>query len=327
MARGRKKKHMSKKIKLSEQDVQELQLEFYKHLMAMKMLDGKISFNKTLPSNKDNKRATVEFSGKAFAKMTRLVAEFASEVAWHGTAFRDEQDPTKFYIDDILVYPQKVTGSTVNTDQEKYQTWLYELEDDVFNNIRMQGHSHVNFSTSPSGVDLAHQEQIISQLEEDMFYIFMIWNKRLDRTIMIYDYANNIFYENADIDVPGMEMSFVTEAKKAVETSYYSGAGSWQSGYKNDTGSKKSTAYDPLADSKKKDDKPTVTPSATDTKKTIEVVSGNAPVKTDDKKSGDGMKTKPKTPVMGAGWRGATAYDDEDDDTCFGGLLERFARS
>ena len=70
MARGRKKKHMSKRIKLSEQDILELEQEFYKQLMAMRMLDGKISFNKTLPSDKEKKRATVEFSGKAFAKMT-----------------------------------------------------------------------------------------------------------------------------------------------------------------------------------------------------------------------------------------------------------------
>ena len=35
--------------------------------------------------------------------------------------------------------PQEVTVSTVNTDQAAYTEWLYGLDDDTFNKIRMQG--------------------------------------------------------------------------------------------------------------------------------------------------------------------------------------------
>ena len=67
--------------------------------------------------------------------------------------------------------------------------------------MRMQGHSHVNMSVSPSGVDSGHREKILDQLDADMFYIFMIWNKRLDTHTLIYDMANNVLYEDGDITV------------------------------------------------------------------------------------------------------------------------------
>lgn len=323
--RGRKRSLMSKRIKLTDEEIQELQREFYEKLVTTNMHDGKISFNKVLPSHKESKTATVEFSGKAFAKMVRLVADFTSEVAWHGIVHRDEEDPSKFFVEDILVYPQKVTGSTVNTDQDKYEQWLYALDDDQFNNLRMQGHSHVSFGTTPSGVDIAHQEGIISQLKDDMFYIFMIWNKRLERTIMIYDYKYNIFYENRDITVPGMETDFLVEARKKVESTRYSGYGSayggsgWTPDYKNDSKPKTETKEAAgKAESPEKDNKK------------IEVVPASATVK-EDAKSTDKpeQKTLPKGAVMGAGWRGAqksAAKEDDEDNTCFGTLLDRLAR-
>ena len=87
-------------------------------------------------------------------------------MAW--CAERCEEKDT-YLISDILVYPQEVTGSTVTTDQNEYEMWLMKQEDDVFNNIRMQGHSHVNMSTSPSSVDLNLYDGILSQLDSDMF--------------------------------------------------------------------------------------------------------------------------------------------------------------
>jgi len=152
--------------------------------------------------------------------------EFKDEVAWHGSVCRMVNDGragnsrtsddekvsasktldvsdfvSEFIIEDIFVYPQEVTGSTVNTDQVAYTEWLYGLDDDTFNTIRMQGHSHVNMGVSPSGVDDKHRQQILDQLEPDMFYIFMIWNKSLSTHTLIYDMASNILYEDKDVEV------------------------------------------------------------------------------------------------------------------------------
>lgn len=158
--------------------------------------------------------------------MLTLVREFDKEVAWHGIAHRCEDEEDAYIISDILVYPQEVTGATVNTDQEKYQMWLMNHDDDVFNNIRMQGHSHVNMSTSPSTVDTSLYDRILEQLDDDMFYIFLIWNKRNEKTIKIYDLAKNVLFETADVTVSvreddiGMER-FLKNAKEMVQDKKY----------------------------------------------------------------------------------------------------------
>ena len=210
---------MSKVIKMTPEMLKGLCEEFFQVVSTTPISDGKISFNKTLAS--DKKTATLSFTEKAWQKMQTLIREFDKEVAWHGVAKRDENEENGFIISDILVYPQEVTGATVNTDQAKYEMWLMSHDDEVFNNIRMQGHSHVNMGTSPSSVDLEHQRKIIEQLDDSMFYIFVIWNKRNEKTIKIYDFANNTLYETSDVTVKVLEEDdglekFIKEAKELV---------------------------------------------------------------------------------------------------------------
>lgn len=222
---------MSKVIKLTDEQLQECRRDFDTALSTMKLTDGKISFIKTIAA--PNEKATLYFDPLAWRKMLALVKEFDKEVAWHGVAYRgDDETKNEYYITDILVYPQKVTGATVNTDQEKYEMWLMQHEDEVFNNIRMQGHSHVNMGTTPSGVDETHQAKILEQLEDDMFYIFLIWNKSNSKFIKIYDLKKNILFETDDVSVEVLDDGsgideFLADAKKLVEdkpiTTYYSG--------------------------------------------------------------------------------------------------------
>lgn len=187
----------SKPIKLTPVIIDEIREEFMKYLKGGKIQDGKISFNKNLSSTE--RKATVFFTETAWNKMQALIREFDKEVAWHSIASRigDDLSKDEYLISDILVYPQEVTGATVTTDQQKYQNWLMQHDDETYNNIRCQGHSHVNMAVVPSGVDLQFYESILSQLNDDMFYIFMIWNKKGDRTIKIYDLAKNILFDNS----------------------------------------------------------------------------------------------------------------------------------
>jgi hypothetical protein len=124
------------------------------------------------------------------------------------------------FIEDIFVYPQEVTGSTVSTDQEEYSKWLYGLDDETFGKIRLQSHSHVNMGVTPSSVDDRHREQILAQLDPEMFYIFMIWNKSLSVHALIYDMQNNILYEDKDVEVKLISDDgtdeFLSEAKAKV---------------------------------------------------------------------------------------------------------------
>lgn len=226
---------MSKPIKLTDELLQKIQEEFVAKVKSMKMFDGKLKYEREFKwDDSDTDRATIYLSSVAFAKMNALIQQFDSEVAWHGVVERDQEDPSIFRITDILVYPQIVTGTTVNTDQEAYQTWLYSFDDDVFNNMRMQGHSHVNMSVSPSGVDTTHQEKILEQIAENDYYIFMIWNKKYDHFVRIFDLKNNTLYETADVDVligdAGVDLeAFIEESKKIAANTYgYNGYQGYQ---------------------------------------------------------------------------------------------------
>jgi len=117
----------------------------------------------------------INISEVALLKMAGLVEAFDGEVGWHGTVNRTAKNT--FNIEDIFVYPQDASAVSIDTEQLKYEMWLMSQEDDVFNRLRMHGHSHVNFSPRPSSKDDRHRKGLTAQLTPGMFYIFMIWNK------------------------------------------------------------------------------------------------------------------------------------------------------
>ena len=208
---------MPRPIVLTEDIKKKARDDFAAMLDTVKMSDGKLRYSQSW-EYKDCS-AIVWLTQEAYRKIVALVMNFASEVAWHGTVTRLGNN--EFVIEDVFVYPQEVTGATVNTDQKAYTEWLYSLDDDTFNQIRMQGHSHVNMGVSPSGVDDKHRQQILDQLEPDMFYVFMIWNKSLTVHTLIYDMARNILYEDGDVSVKliddeGMN-EFLADANKKVQ--------------------------------------------------------------------------------------------------------------
>lgn len=188
---------MPRPIIMTEKMKRKARKDFAEMLNGVKMTDGKLSYNMTYEYKDAN--AIVWLTPEAYRKTLALVTGFSSEVAWHGTVTRTTNN--EFIVEDILVYPQEVTGSTVSTDQVAYSQWLYEQTGETFSNLRMQGHSHVNMGVSPSGVDNQHRAGILAQLEPDMFYIFMVWNKSLHVHALIYDMARNVLYEDDDIDV------------------------------------------------------------------------------------------------------------------------------
>ena len=190
---------MPKPIIMTEAMKQKAIDDFALTLNSVKMSDGKFSYSKSF--NYEACSVTVWLSQEAYKKIIALVTGFTDEVGWHGTVSRVNDNPSEFVVEDIFVYPQEVTGSTVNTDQKAYTEWLYALEDDTFNKIRMQGHSHCNMGVSPSGVDDKHRQQILDMLEADMFYIFMIWNRSLSIHTLVYDMAQNVLYEDKDVEV------------------------------------------------------------------------------------------------------------------------------
>lgn len=196
---------MAKNLRLTDEQKKKLLKEFTKALDEP-FDEGEFKFESKPEPVKA--KAKLIFSMEAFSKIWYLVGTCDKEVGWHGTAHRGDEK-YEYVVDDIFVYPQVVTGATVTTDQEKYQNWLMSLDDETFNNLRYQGHSHVNMGVSPSSVDKSLYSRLLDQLEDDMFYIFEIINKKGDETFIIYDYKENIIFETDDIDVYIMDGGFI----------------------------------------------------------------------------------------------------------------------
>lgn len=128
-------------------------------------------------------------------KMKALVNNCAKEIAWHGLVRIEDG---KYVIYDILLYPQTITAATVNATDD-YDAWLDALPDEQFNNIRMQGHSHVSMGVFASATDTEFYDKLVKHIRN--YYIFMILNKQGAVSINIYDLADNKIYETADIEV------------------------------------------------------------------------------------------------------------------------------
>lgn len=197
---------MPRPITLTLGLIEQMKAEFAAQLMKAKLSDGKITYTKSFTYKDKTSKVHVLFTPLAYTKMLALLKHCNDEVAWHG--FVERRGIDEFLITDLIVYPQEVTGATVTTDQERYQRWIMEIDDGKFNSMRMQGHSHVHMATTPSGTDLNHQEQILSQLKGNDFYIFMIWNKDLAHNVKVYDLSTNTLYEDSDVVIDVVDEDF-----------------------------------------------------------------------------------------------------------------------
>ena len=193
-----------KKINTDETFKKDLITKFTEYVNNTKFTNNHITFTTEIDTTVNEKniaRPTIYISANAYLKMLLYIRDTDVEIAWHGVVERN-QEQNWYHIKDVFLYPQRITAATVNTDQEKYQEWLQNIEDDaVFNNIRFQGHSHVNMGTTPSSTDLNMYDNFLQILPKNDYYIFTIMNKHGNHTWLIYDLTKNIVYETADIDV------------------------------------------------------------------------------------------------------------------------------
>ena len=156
-------------------------------------------FERKFDDYKTKERAKLRITPEAFSKILLTVSTETKEVGWH--CVTERVSDTEFVIKDILIYPQKVTGVTVETDDEEYTKWLIKIGEDNFANLKGHCHSHVNMGVSPSDVDMRHREKITAQLSKDDYYIFMIWNKNVQWSASIYNMPTNTQFETQDIDL------------------------------------------------------------------------------------------------------------------------------
>lgn len=197
---------MAKIIKYTESEIEKIKvtaLKDFKEYLAALVIDAKggIHFNKNYEIVVPKIENKIKFiiTPKAYSKMLQYVLQSTIEIAWHGTIEHPKEE--EYILTDVMLYPQTVTAATVTTDQEKYETWLNTLDDETFNKLRFQGHSHVNMATNPSGVDLNYYDDLTNALTRAEYYIFLIMNKAQNFYIEIRDLKNNILYEKEDIEL------------------------------------------------------------------------------------------------------------------------------
>lgn len=157
---------------------------------------------------------TVMITADAYIKMRKLVEETSTEVGWYGTV---EEHGDHFLINDIIVYPQTVTGATCEQDDDKMFEFEMSLTDEQVNTKRFQGHSHVNMGVTPSGVDENFYNELLTQVTD--YFIIMVTNKKDDIYLRFYDKQNNLVYEDLDLKIvsdQGVDYDewYIEEAKK-----------------------------------------------------------------------------------------------------------------
>ena len=252
-----------KKIMMRQNDVVSFMETIKTLLLGDKGLPEKLNLDVN-PSVKlkEEDKAEILFENEAFKKMNALVQNCGSEIGWFGTVERISEK--QFLIKDIIMFPQEVTGATVQEDESGDTDWRDELSDEAFNALRFYGHSHVKMCCTPSTTDTDHYKSMIQNVQD--FYIFGIFNKNATNNYWfnIYDIANNVLYEKDDIIykyliTPEDEWAeeqikkfvkekVVTPANVANYSGYYS---PYYSNYKNP--GTNSTAANPKKEEKKED--------------------------------------------------------------------------
>lgn len=131
----------------------------------------------------------------AYAKMNLLVHTHSEEIGWYGTVERHPNN--QFIINDIIVYPQHVSGATCEQDESKMFEFETSLTDKQVNARRFQGHSHVNMGTTPSGVDETFYKQLLEHVTD--YFMVAVVNKSGSIYTRFYDVEHNIIYTDVPI--------------------------------------------------------------------------------------------------------------------------------
>lgn len=150
-------------------------------------------------ADKQLEEPKVYITAEAYVKLRKLVDATTTEIGWYGTVTKMPGFESVFVIDDILVYPQTVTGATCVQDDDRVFEFELNLSTDQVNRKRFHGHSHVNMGVTPSGVDEQFYQDILTQVDD--YFIVMITNKSGAYYTRFYDMQNNILYTGIPVQV------------------------------------------------------------------------------------------------------------------------------
>lgn len=153
-----------------------------------------------IPANVVKPRLVI--NSDAYVKMLELINQSPVECSWHGLVLKG--DDRTYIVYDILVFPQRNSGTATTTDEKEFAEWQTKLIMDPefpIEHLRMHGHSHVMMNVFSSGVDDQYQKDLITKVDDGDYYIFLIMNKKMEMCAFIYDFAQQVMFETADIEI------------------------------------------------------------------------------------------------------------------------------
>jgi hypothetical protein len=169
----------------------------------------------------------VFYTPKVEEKIRYIVQTVNTEVGWFGVVEEDEEN--NYYIVDIYIPSQEVTGTTV----EVVSTAVAELTERLINDgydpsqLRYHGHSHVDMEVIPSITD---QEMVDDYLEHMQYFVRGIYNKGGEGRVDVFDRRTNcvfncvehrVYYGDWDekfyLDIDDEIMDAVVERKLLVK--------------------------------------------------------------------------------------------------------------
>lgn len=200
------------------------------------------------------------FSTAAEEKMKRYITKMGSvEIGWLG--FVDKLDETTYYLTDVFVPFQDVSGGTCEMREEELNEQMFALimqDEDKYNSIRLWGHSHHSMGVTPSGQDDLQFTKFIGRWQDEPinpFFIRLIANNKGIAKVDLYDNLTKLRFDNiachserlfddefyASIDAEIEANTRKIEPPKAVPTNFTKGNAVTHSGAKTDSNSTKST--------------------------------------------------------------------------------------
>lgn len=172
----------------------------------------------------------------ALEKMNVIVEISSKEVGWLGTA--RQLRTGDFLIDDVYLFDQEVSYAQCEMSTEGLEAFAVELleqpdGDELYDNLRVWGHSHVNMGTSPSAQDNSQMDLFRENGCE--WFIRIIANKAGRLEVTVFMYRNHLVIEDAEwrVAVPGMDeirAQIEAEFTAKVRETKFTGVQVWRGG-------------------------------------------------------------------------------------------------
>ena len=147
-------------------------------------------------------KPTLFISNDAYLKMQEYIAQSKKEIGWLGTCSRKDND---YIINNVYLFEQEVHETTCEITEEGLNKFALELMEkpngmDIWNNICLWGHSHVNMGVLPSSQDNKQLDFFLKNMKEG-FFIRYIGNKRGEIGLKIVDIDKNIILDEKEINI------------------------------------------------------------------------------------------------------------------------------